>query len=81
MSDRDPNMPLIQNSFLPETIGALRALNLAFADVVLENHKLGLPVIQYRDGRVVETPTEELLAEAHRILATNGEPLPCQLGQ
>lgn len=55
---------------------ALRALRKAFADAVLENLRFGLPVIQGRDGRVVEIPAEELAPYARRILAANGEPLP-----
>lgn len=67
---------------LPDaTKGALRAMNRAFAKVVIENHQLGLPVIQFRDGRMVETPTEELLPLAKRFLETNGELTARQLGQ
>lgn len=73
-------IPPVLNSFPPETIGALRAMNLAFADVVVENHRLGMPVIQWRNGQVVETPAEELLPLAQRYLATRGEPLPEQIG-
>jgi hypothetical protein len=56
-------------------------MNLAYADVVLENHRLGLPFIQYRDGEMVEVPTAELLSRAQQILATNGEPTPEQIGK
>lgn len=73
--------PVVLDSFPPETLGALRAMNRAFADVVLENHRLGLPVIQYLDGRMVETPAASLLPLAQRYLETNGEPLPEQVGQ
>jgi predicted ABC-type ATPase len=59
-----------------ETRCAVRALRKAFADAVLENLRFGLPVIQWRDGRVVEVPAEELAPLARRILAANGEPLP-----
>ena len=55
-------------------------MNRAFADVVIENHRLGLPVIQLMDGEMVETPAESLLPLAKRFLETNGEPLPGQLG-
>jgi hypothetical protein len=48
----------------------------AFADAVLENLRFGLPVIQYRDGKVVEVPAEELAPLAREILAANGEFLP-----
>jgi hypothetical protein len=70
----------VVNNFPLETLGALRAMNLAYADVVVENHRLGLPVIQYRHGKTVETPTEELLPLALHFLATNGEPTPAQIG-
>jgi len=53
--------------FLPETIAALRAMNRAFADVVIENHRIGLPVIQYLGGETVETPAESLLPQAQRL--------------
>lgn len=59
-----------------ETRRAIRALRKAFADAVLENLRFGLPVIQWRDGEVVEVPAEELAPLARRILAANGEPLP-----
>ena len=55
-------------------------MNCAFADVVIENHRLGLPVIQYLNGEMVETPAESLLPQAQRFLETNGEPLPGQVG-
>ena len=55
-------------------------MNRAFADVVIENHRLGLPVIHYLNGEMVETPAESLLPLAHRPLETNGEPLPGQVG-
>jgi len=81
MPDGDFKHRVVQNSFPPETVGALRAMNRAYAKVVIENHKLGLPVIQYRDGQMVETPAEELLPEALRLLETGGEPSPEQLGE
>ncbi|MCC6414430.1 MAG: hypothetical protein IT582_00760 [Opitutaceae bacterium] len=55
---------------------SMRAMRKAYADAVLENLRFGLPVIQYRDGQVVEVPAEELAPYARRILAANGEPLP-----
>jgi len=55
---------------------SMRAMRKAFADAVLENLRFGLPVIQYRDGQVVEVPAEELAPLARRILEANGEPLP-----
>ena len=77
-----PDMPpTVLNSFPTETLGSLRAMNLAYADVVIENHRLGIPVAQYRHGQVVEVPAEELLPNALRILATNGEPTPEQIGK
>lgn len=76
----DSSHPEIQNSFPPETVSALRAMNRAYAKVVVENHKLGLPVIQYRNGQMVETPAEELLPLALHYLETNGEPSSEQLG-
>lgn len=60
---------------------SLRAMRKAFADAVLENLRFGLPVIQYRDGKVVEVPAEELAPLARRILAANGEPLPEELAK
>ena len=74
------NLPQVLNTFPPETLGALRAMNRAYADVVIENHRLGLPVIQFIDGQVVETPTVSLLPQALRFLETNGELLPEQVG-
>ena len=74
-------LPPVLNSFPPETIGALRAMNRAYAKVVLENHRLGMPVIQYRDGAMVEVPAEELLPLAQQFLETNGEPTPAQIGK
>ena len=62
-------------------MGVLRAMNRAFAKVVLENHQLGLPVIQYLDGKVVETSAAQLLPLARRILENNGEVTPSQLGR
>jgi predicted ABC-type ATPase len=60
-----------------ETRAALRALRRAYARVVLENKALGLPVIQWREGRgVVKVPAELLEPLARRILETNGDPLP-----
>jgi hypothetical protein len=56
----------------------MRAMRKAFADAVLENLRYGLPVIQYRDGQVVEIPAEQLAPLARRILAANGEPLPAE---
>ncbi len=55
-------------------------MNRAFAGVVIENHHPGLPVIQYLNGQMVETPAESLLPRARRFLETNGEPLPEQVG-
>jgi predicted ABC-type ATPase len=55
----------------------LCALRLAYADVILENLRFGLPVVQWREGRgVVEVPAELLVPLARRILEVNGEPLP-----
>lgn len=60
-----------------ETRASMRAMRKAYADVILENLALGLPVIQWRDGiGVVEVPAEQLAPLARRILETNGEPLP-----
>ena len=63
------------------TRAAIRAMRKAFADAVLENLRFGLPVIQYRDGKVVHTPAEELAPLARRILAANGEPLPEEVAE
>jgi predicted ABC-type ATPase len=60
-----------------ETRASMRAMRLAYADVILENKAWGLPIIQWREGRgVVEVPAEQLEPLARRILETNGEPLP-----
>jgi predicted ABC-type ATPase len=60
-----------------ETLASMRAMRLAYADVILENKAWGLPIIQWRDGiGVVEVPAEQLEPLARRILETNGEPLP-----
>lgn len=72
--------PEVLNSFSPETLGVLRAMN-RLARVVIENHRLGLPVIQCLNGEMVETPAESLLPKAQRFLETNGEPLPGQVGE
>ena len=72
--------PIVINSFSPETLRALHTMNRAFAHAVIENHRFGLPMIQYIDGQVVETPSETLLPLAHCYLETNGEPLPEQVG-
>ena len=56
-------------------------MNRAYARVVEENHLFGLPVIQYRDGKIMEVPTAELLPRALQILDTNGEPTPEQIGK
>lgn len=64
-----------------ETRASMRALRKAFADAVLENLRFGLPVIQYLDGKVVETPAENLAPFARRILAANGELLPEEKAQ
>lgn len=61
------------------TRASMRAMRKAFADAVLENLRFGLPVIQYRDGKVVEVPAEDLAPFARRILAANGELLPEEL--
>jgi predicted ABC-type ATPase len=56
---------------------SMRAMRRAFARVVLENLAFGLPVIQWRQDRgVVAVPADLLAPLAHRILETNGEPLP-----
>ncbi len=62
-------------AFTPDEVTrrSMRAMRKAFADAVLENLRFGLPVIQYRDGKVVEVPAEELAPLARRILAANGE--------
>jgi len=60
-----------------ETEASMRAMRRAYAKVVLENLALGLPVIQWREGKgVVEVPAEQLEPLARRILEVNGEPLP-----
>jgi hypothetical protein len=52
-------------------------LRLAFADVVFENLRFGLPVIQGREGGgVVEVPAVLLVPLARRILEVKGEPIP-----
>jgi len=63
--------------FTHEQGAGMRAMRRAYADVILENLKLGLPVIQWRDEiGVVEVPPEQLAPFARRILEVNGEPLP-----
>lgn len=60
-----------------ETRASMRAMRLAYADVIMENKAWGLPIIQWRDGiGVVEVPAEQLEPLARRILEVNGEPLP-----
>lgn len=63
-------------TFEEETRRSLRAMRKAFADVVLENKAFGLPVIQWRDDRVVAVPAEQLEPFARRILEVDGDPLP-----
>ena len=55
---------------------SMRAMRKAYADAVLENLRFGLPIIQYRDGQIIEVPAEELAPQARRILEANGELLP-----
>jgi predicted ABC-type ATPase len=55
---------------------SMRAMRKAYADAVLENLRFGLPIIQYRDGQIIEVPAEDLAPRARRILEANGEPLP-----
>ncbi|MBC8039025.1 MAG: hypothetical protein H7Y06_00625 [Opitutaceae bacterium] len=75
-----PNDSLLEEpmAFTPaeETRRSMRAMRKAFADAVLENLRFGLPMIQYRDGQIVEVPAEDLAPLARRILEANGEPLP-----
>jgi len=59
-----------------ETRRSMRAMRKAYADAVLENLRFGLPIIQYRDGQIVEVPAEDLAPQARRILEANGELLP-----
>jgi hypothetical protein len=59
-----------------ETRRSMRAMRKAYADAVLENLRFGLPIIQYRDGQIIEVPAEELAPQARRILEANGELLP-----
>ncbi len=59
-----------------ETRRSMRAMRKAYADAVLENLRFGLPIIQYRDGQIIEVPAEDLAPQARRILEANGEPLP-----
>ncbi len=65
-------------AFTPEeeTRRSMRAMRKAYADAVLENLRFGLPIIQYRDGQIIEVPAEDLAPRARRILEANGEPLP-----
>lgn len=55
---------------------SMRAMRKAYADAVLENLRFGLPVIQYRNGQIIEVPAEDLAPQARRILEANGELLP-----
>ncbi len=48
-----PREHQVTGTFPPETLGALRAMNRAYARVIIENHRLGLPVIQYLNGEMV----------------------------
>jgi hypothetical protein len=76
----DSHPPAVEEPFIvtpeEETRRAMRAMRKAYADAVLENLRYGLPVIQCRDGQVVEVPADQLAPLARRILAANGEPLP-----
>lgn len=72
--DRVDEPPVMSPS--EETRRSMRAMRKAYADAVLENLRFGLPVIQFRNGQVVEVPAEELAPYARRILEANGEPLP-----
>ena len=75
-----PNDNLLEEpmAFTPaeETRRSMRAMRKAFADAVLEYLRFGLPIIQYRNGQIVEVPAEDLAPLARRILEANGEPLP-----
>lgn len=76
----DEPSPTVQEAAVyvpsPDTRASMRAMRKAYADAVLENLRFGLPVIQYIDGKVVETPAEQLAPRAREILAANGEYLP-----
>ncbi len=65
-------------AFTPEEVTrrSMRAMRKAYADAVLENLRFGLPIIQYKDGQIIEVPAEDLAPRARRILEANGEPLP-----
>lgn len=80
MSEQPPQTDAVEEpvAYSPhaETRAAMRAMRKAFADAVLENLRFGLPVIQYKDGQVVEVPAEKLAPLARQILAANGEFLP-----
>lgn len=78
-----PDMPkdsLVEEpvAFTPAEVTrrSMRAMRKAYADAVLENLRFGLPIIQYRDGQIIEVPAEELAPQARRILEANGELLP-----
>jgi len=59
------------------SLAGMRAMRRAYAGVILENLRWGLPIIQWRDDKgVVEVPAEQLEPFARRILEVNGEPLP-----
>ncbi|MFA6289656.1 MAG: AAA family ATPase [Opitutaceae bacterium] len=75
---RKDNMVGEPAAYVPceETRRSMRAMRKAYADAVLENLRFGLPIIQYRDGQIVEVPAEDLAPQARRILEANGELLP-----
>jgi hypothetical protein len=54
---------------LPLEVRAEMALKAAVEGVIIESARLGLPMYIWRDGEVIAMPTEELQAEAARLLA------------
>jgi hypothetical protein len=54
---------------LPLHVRAEMALKEAFAEVLAEHKRLGLPVVILRDGKVVRVPAEELESELRRASA------------
>jgi len=86
----DSATPAVEEPFAftpeEETRRAMRAMRKAFADAVLENLRFGLPVIQWRDGSIVERrSTAALFGMSHDWEGIDGpitgrEPTPPTTG-
>jgi hypothetical protein len=54
---------------LPLEVRAEMAFKAAVEKAIIEHARQGVPMVIWRDGKIVERPPEELRAEAARLLA------------